>query len=209
MRSRVFRTAAERSNWRAAVQICSPAKTASISPNSSALRGVHRGRGQQHLQRRGRTHEPGQPLRPAGRGIDAQIDLRHAEASADGRHAVMAGHGELQRDADDIAGHRGHHGLGRVLDLLKGILKDARHQDRIFLRGDQLKQMHVRPDAEMVRRAQDDDPSHAGIFIGLPNSDPQHFQQLEGQRIQRRRVQPQQAHAVGDLVFQHTTFLAG
>ena len=38
----------------------------------------------------------------------------------------MASQGELQRDADDIAGHRSHDGLGRVLDLLKGILEDAR-----------------------------------------------------------------------------------
>ena len=169
-------------------------------PPLQSMRGIHDGAGQQHLQRRLRTHQPRQPLRPTGTGIDTQIDFRHAQPGSGGRDAVMTGQGELERAADDIAGHGGDHRLGRILDFLERFLKDARHPDRIVRRRQLLKQVHVRAGAEMIRAARNDDAPHVRVRVGLPNRRAQLVQHPEGQRIQGRRVQPQQAHAVGNLV---------
>ena len=64
----------------------------------------------------------------------------------------MAGHGQFQRAADYVAGHGGRDGLGRILDLLKNLLKYPRRAGGLFAAADFLEDGQIGPRAEVRER---------------------------------------------------------
>ena len=80
------------------------------------LLGRHMPRGKDEVERDLGAAEPGQALRPAARGNDAEVVLGQADLRRRRADAVVAGQRVLQPAAQRIARDRGNHGLPAGLD---------------------------------------------------------------------------------------------
>ena len=82
----------------------------------AGLLGADRIAGRGHFQRLADAGDARQPLRAAGAGQQAELDLGHAELRRRHRDPVMAGQRDLEAAAERGAVDRGDHRLGAILD---------------------------------------------------------------------------------------------
>ncbi|KAG0776334.1 hypothetical protein G6F22_012643 [Rhizopus arrhizus] len=87
--------------------------------------GLHRPAGQDEFERAPFAHQPGQALRPAVAGNEAQLDLGQAHAGCGRGDAEGAGQRQLQAAAEGIAVDHGNRGDAQLADALEHFLAQA------------------------------------------------------------------------------------
>ena len=121
-----------------------------------------------------------------------------------GGHAEMTGHGQFQRPAQDVAGHRGHDRLGRILDFLKSLLKDPRRADGILVAANLLENGQIGPRAKMLWAAGNDDGPDFRLLVGPTQERTERVEQRKADRVDRRGLETDDRQAVAYGVVEHS-----
>ena len=150
----------------------------------------------------GGADQPGQPLRAAGAGEHAELHLGHAEAGVLRRQPQVAGQRRFQAAAEGDAGHGGDDRAG---DGREAVESPAEVVEEPVGVGLDLADLGA--GGEDLLAAGDDDGHEVGVDGQDGDVGGELVEQLGGEGVERRAVQPDQLDAVvppfGEDEFSH------
>ncbi len=157
-----------------------------------------RASGEDQLLGLGRADQPGHPLGAAGSGDDAEQDLGESEPRLGAADPRVGGQGQLAAAAESGSVDRGHHRLGDGGHRVEGALEHGRVPDHLGVRhpGHLL---DVGPRREGPGSAVDDHRADPFVGRGLFGGQPQRGLGRPVEHVERRPVQPEDAHRPVDV----------